>query len=72
MKRNNAYLFETDTFAVRLYDDTETVDIFGQDYLEDYGHTVPPELIERYRKAFKEMQAVQDELRAIIKKQEEF
>lgn len=69
MKRN-AYLFETDAFQVRVYNEAETVDMFGQDYLEEYGHTVPIELLERYRKAFIEMQAVQDELRAILKAQE--
>lgn len=69
----NAYIFETDAFEVRVYDETETVDMFGQDYLEEYGHTVPADLLERYRKAFQEMRTIQDELRAILNaKQEEF
>ncbi len=69
MKRN-AYIYETDVFQVRVYDESETVDMFGEEYLEEYGHTVPSELLERYRKAFKEMQDVQDELRAVLKAQE--
>lgn len=70
MKRN-AYIYETDAFQVRVYDEAETVDMFGQDYLDEYGHTVPPELLERYRKAFQEMRAVQDELRAILDSERE-
>ena len=69
----NAYIFDTDCFQVRVYNETETLDMFGQDFLEEYGHTVPNELLERYKKAFTELQKVQDELRVILKtKQKEF
>lgn len=67
--KNNAYIFETDTFRLRVYDESETVQMFGEDYLEDYGHIVPTELIERYKKNEQERKAIADELRKIKESQ---
>lgn len=68
MKRN-AYIFETGCFRLRLYDETQTVDMFGQDYLDEYGHAVPQELIERFKKNEAERQEIAAELKKIKESQ---
>lgn len=68
MKRN-AYIFETDAFRIMLYDETTTVDMFGEDYLKDYGRAVPQELIERYKKNEAERREIAAELKKIKESQ---
>lgn len=68
MKRN-AYIFETDAFRIMLYDETTTVDMFGENYLTEYGRTVPQELIERYKKNEAERQEIAAELKKIKESQ---
>lgn len=65
MKRN-AYIFETDAFRVQLYDESTTVEMFGQDYLEEYGHVVPTELVARYLQNEEERRAIAKELLNIM------
>jgi hypothetical protein len=52
--KNNGYIFETDSFRIKLYTKQETCEMFGLDYLEDYGHTIPEDLLNRYLKNEKE------------------
>jgi hypothetical protein len=67
MPRNNAYLVEYDPFILKAYTAAETEEMFGDGTLEEDGVHVPPELLERYRKAWDEFTAVQHELRKIRK-----
>jgi hypothetical protein len=60
--KKNAYLTTSDPFIVQVYTATETVDMFGEDMLEDYGSTLPEELLERYQKNIKEFKSIQEEL----------
>ena len=62
----NAYIFETDRMQIELYDAQETIFMFGKDYLEEYGHEVPQELIEKYIKLETELYEVRKELKKIM------
>lgn len=61
--KNNATITLDDVFYYHLKDNDETIDLFGKDYLEEYGYSVSDELIARYKAAKKEWDAVQDLLR---------
>lgn len=66
--RPNAYIFEADSFHLKVYSASETVDLFGQDYLDDYGHHIPEDILKRYQRARQEMEEVQKELSKILNK----
>lgn len=66
----NAYLTKSDPFVIILYDRDQTIDMFGEDMLTDYGVAIPPELIERYKKVKAESDQIQAELSKILKDSE--
>lgn len=61
----NAYIFTHDGMRLALYDASETVEMFGEDFLQEYGHAVPQELVERFKKNEAERKAIADELRKL-------
>ena len=65
MSQNNAYIYETDGFRTKLYSQDETVEMFGSEFLADYGHVVPEELLSRYQQNEAERQAIASELNKI-------
>lgn len=65
---NNCYIFETDAFTTRVYDRNETIDMFGQDYLDEYGHCVPEELLSQYEKAYAEFLSIQNKIKFFERK----
>lgn len=67
--KKNAILSNSDTFSIKLYDSSESRDMFGEDYLEEWGCNVPTELIERYKKNETERRQIQEELDKIDKEQ---
>jgi hypothetical protein len=48
--KNNCSLSEEALVPIMIRDQAETLECFGQEYLDEYGRYVPEELIERYRK----------------------
>lgn len=62
----NAYIFETDRMQIELYDTQETISMFGEDYLEEYGHEVPQELINKYMELEAGLYEVRKELKKIM------
>lgn len=64
----NAYIYTTDSFSTRVYNELETIEMLGEEFLEEYGHVVSVGLLERYKNAIKEMESVEAELRVILEK----
>lgn len=54
-----------DDHGYRLLNSKETIDMFGEDFLDDWGYDVEPELLDRYKEAMRNYRAVQLELRNI-------
>jgi hypothetical protein len=48
MKKNNCYIYTNDSLGLSLRTAQETVELFGEDYLEEYGHYLPPDVIANY------------------------
>ena len=57
-----------DRFCFELMDKAESDDMFGEDYLEDYGVEVPNSLLERYKRNIEEYNSIQSELNKLYKK----
>lgn len=53
---------ENDPFIITIRDEVETADLFGDDFIDEYGIEVPDELIERFKNNYKEFKAIQQEL----------
>lgn len=64
--KKNAYIFKDDVYIIRAYDEITVIDMFGEDYLEEYGHSVPAELLERYLKNETERRLIAEELKKIM------
>lgn len=62
---------QDDIFTYRLKDTDEVVEMFGEDYLTDYGINVPSELVSEYKLLMKQYEELQDKLLAYYKKQYE-
>jgi hypothetical protein len=67
-QKNNAYLSSSDPIVIVVYDETETVELFGKDMLLEDGVCIPESLLERYKQNRLEFKAIQAEL-AVIKKE---
>jgi len=65
--KNNAYIYEyeVDGFEIDLMTIEEAIDLFGEKHVEQYGHYVPEELLNKYFELKKELEQVTDELRNI-------
>ena len=61
-------LSHDDLFCYRLRDELETVELFGEDYLTDYGVDVPDELLAEYNAIMEQYEALQDKLKDIDNK----
>lgn len=59
----NTYIFKDERYCYFLMDKNECIEMFGEDYLEEYGSEVPQELIEKYKKHMEEFRIIQNELR---------
>jgi hypothetical protein len=51
----------------RIYDEDETTELFGKDFLAEWGTRIDPELIQRYKAAYKAFWDIQDEIWKITK-----
>ena len=67
---NNCYVTKTDSFRLYVYSEHETVELFGEDMLAEYGHEVPKELLTRYFKNQQESKQIQNELEMYFKARE--
>ena len=63
--KNNADIIEFDPFILSVRGREETIEMFGEEYLEEYSCYVPEELQARYKKNLEEFKAIQKELRGI-------
>lgn len=68
--KNNCHINIDDVFICQVKDAAQTIDLFGEDYLEEHGCYLPPELLERALKAQEEMRLVHILLKAEKEKQE--
>lgn len=62
---------ENDPFVTYIYSNEETNEIFGEDFLVEYGIEIPDELFERYKICWNEFWKIQNELDKIIYKKGE-
>lgn len=49
-----------------LYDLQEAINLFGKDWLEDYGINIPDALLSRYKATYKEFWKIQAEIKELI------
>lgn len=56
-----------DPVHIKLYDKEECIDLFGLDYLEEYGISIPEELLNRYKEVSTQFWEIQKELRELEK-----
>ena len=52
-----------DLFSYRIRDASETIDLFGEDYLIDYGKDIPHELLEEYREVMVKYRELQEKIK---------
>lgn len=62
MTDNNCYITTNDPVILIIYDKQKTIDTFGDDFLEEYGHNLPPELLSAYFGNLLEFERIQKEL----------
>lgn len=60
--KNNCALSNCEMQFIRLRDEAECTELFGPEYVKEFGSHVPPELILRYKAAYAAMVAVDAEL----------
>jgi hypothetical protein len=68
MKTQRVSIHRDDLFCYRLKDRQEVSELFGEDYLEDYGVDVPSELLTEYKSIMSQYEALQDKLRLVYNK----
>jgi hypothetical protein len=68
--KNNANITQHDPFILMLRSKSKIVELFGEDFLDDYGIALPLELIERYQENMKQFNAIQKELEKYYEEQE--
>lgn len=68
MSKPRVTISNDDLFCYRLLDSVETIDMFGEDYLLDYGVDIPPELLKEYKEVMVLYNQLQDKLRVIYNK----
>lgn len=59
-----------DIFSYRIRDAEETIDMFGEDFLVDYGHDISEELLLKYKKIMKDYKELQDQLKIVYQNEE--
>jgi hypothetical protein len=59
------YLTTHDPITIRVYDEIEVNELFGDDFLLDHGCNIPVELLEEYRQTLHAFWAVQNKLEKI-------
>ena len=60
------YATSSDPVVHKLYDEDETLELYGEDMMEDNGTQIEEELLRRYQKNISEFWAIQDELDQIL------
>lgn len=74
MAKKKCFLSESDPFCFTLYSQDETVEMFGQDFIdEEYGdkwHELPEEVYEEFREVSKRFWELNQKIREIKKDQE--
>lgn len=63
--KNNASIQIYDLQCIRLRDERECDDLFGPEYIKEFGVFVPPNLIKRHKKTLTDWYKIQDELNEI-------
>lgn len=56
-----------DPITTVLYDEQESADLFGDDYIQEYGIEMPAELLNEYKRIYNEFWRVQKELENYLK-----
>ena len=49
MSDNNAYIAENDCRQIVVYDREEAIEMFGEEFLKEYGVKLPEALLKRYK-----------------------
>jgi len=70
LRSTKVTLSKDDLFCYRVKDATETIDMFGEDYLDEYGIVISKKLLRKYKKIIEQYEQLQDELRLIYRKDE--
>ena len=60
---NNSSICEHDPLILFVHSKEETIEMFGEDYLEEYGYEIPEDVLKRYEQVTKDFSAMQRELR---------
>lgn len=63
MNKVTVTISRDDLFSYRLLSPTDTIEMFGEDYLEDYGIEIPSELLAEYKELMKKYDAMQQKLK---------
>ena len=61
------YFTTNDPIIDMIYDEKETEDYFGSDFLDEYGVEFPDDLLKKYQENFKEFQNIQKEIEKWMK-----
>jgi hypothetical protein len=67
MKRK-VVINEEDRFKLYLKDQEEVIEMFGEDYLEEYGIELDDTFIAQYKEVYSKYKDLQHDLREILKK----
>lgn len=69
-KTERVSVTNADLFTFRINDSLQTIELFGEDYLEEYGIDIPQDLLNRYKRNIKEYREIQEEIYQITKEKE--
>lgn len=71
MSKNNCIIKRDDIFTYLVMTPQQSSELFGDDYIEDYGDILPDELMNRAISVRLEYEKIQKEIREFLKKKDE-
>ena len=57
-----------DPFIWTIYDEKESAELFGDDYIEEFGTEIPEELLQEYKKVSAEFWKIQSQIDKIMER----
>lgn len=66
-KKVKVTICTNDPVIYEILDKEESSELFGEDYIEEYGVEIPEDMLSQYKKTHREFGAIQDKIREIIK-----
>ena len=69
-KNSRVYVGYDDVFTYRIRDAKETIDMFGEDYLEEYGYDIPQDKLMEYQALKAQWNTMQTYLRTLVNDQD--